>query len=91
MDKVKGTTSTGFNFSIDPEDVKDMRVVELMAKVKHDGSYIVEMANRILGEKQKDALYKYLEDKKGRVNSEKFGNALEEIMEAVNKAEQTKN
>ena len=43
MDKVKGTTSTGFNFSIDPEDVKDMRVVELMAKVKHDGSYIVEI------------------------------------------------
>ena len=88
---VKGTTTTGFNFSVDPDDVKDMRVVELIAKVKYDGSYVVELANRILGEKQKNALYKHIEDKKGRVSSDKFGNELEEIMTAVEKSEETKN
>lgn len=88
---VKGTTTNGFNFSIDPDNVKDMRVIELAAKVKYDGTYLPELASRILGEKQKEKLYDFLADKKGRVSPEKFGDALEEIMTAINQAEETKN
>lgn len=88
---VKGTTTNGFNFSIDPDNVKDMRVIELAAKVKYDGTYLPELAGRILGEKQKEKLYDFLADKKGRVSPEKFGDALEEIMTAINQAEETKN
>ena len=88
---VKGTTTTGFNFSIDPDNVKDMRVIELAVKSKRDGTYIVELAERILGEKQKEKLYDHLADKKGRVAPDKFSDALGEIMDAVDKAEETKN
>lgn len=88
---VKGTTKDGFNFSVDPDNVKDMRVVELMAKTKYDGLYFPELANRVLGEKQKEKLYDHLADKKGRVSLDKFSNALEEIMIIVNEAEETKN
>ena len=88
---VKGTTTNGFNFNIDPDNVKDMRVIELAAKVKYDGTYLPELASRILGEKQKEKLYDFLADKKGRVSPEKFGDALEEIMTAINQAEETKN
>ena len=88
---VKGTTTNGFNFSIDPDNVKDMRVIELAAKVKYDGTYLPELASRILGEKQKEKLYDFLADKKGRVSPEKFGDALEEIMTAINQAADTKN
>lgn len=88
---VKGTTSTGFKFSIDPDNIKDMRVIELVAKSKYDGSYFPELANRILGEKQKEKLYDHLADDKGRVLPDKFGDALSEIMYAVNKADETKN
>lgn len=88
---VKGTTTTGFNFSVDPDNVKDMRVIELLAKTKYDGLYFPELADRILGAKQKEKLYDHLADKKGRVSPAKFGDALEEIMTAVNEAEETKN
>ena len=88
---VKGTTTSGFKFSIDPDNVKDMRVVELAAKVRYDGTYLPELASRILGDSQKEKLYKFLEDSKGRVSPEKFGDALDEIMIAVNNADETKN
>ena len=88
---IKGTTKDGFNYSVDPDDVKDMRVIELMAKTKHDGTYFPELASRILGDKQKERLYKHLEDKKGRVSPDRFGDALDEIMTAINNAEETKN
>ena len=88
---IKGTTKSGFSYSVDPDNVKDMRVIELAAKTKYDGLYVPELASRILGEKQKERLYKHLEDKKGRVSPDKFGDALDEIMTAVNNADETKN
>ena len=88
---IKGTTKDGFNFSINPDNVKDMRVIELAAKSRHDGLYVPELAERILGESQKERLYKHLQDKKGRVSPDKFGSALDEIMAAVDAAEETKN
>ena len=88
---VKGTTRGGFKFSIDPKNVKDMRVVELAAKATREPLYMPELASRILGESQKEALYKHLEDSKGRVDPERFGEELEDIMGAIDKDEETKN
>ena len=88
---VKGTTKGGFKFSIDPNDVKDMRVVELAAKAKYDGLYLPELASRVLGEKQKEKLYDFLQESKGRVDPDKFGESLEEIMDAINQDDETKN
>ncbi len=88
---VKGTTKDGFKFSVDPDNVRDMRVVELAAKAQHDGLYVPELADRVLGHNQKEKLYDFLADSKGRVNPDKFGEALEEIMTAVNQNEETKN
>lgn len=88
---VKGTTESGFKFTVDPDNVKDMRVIELAAKAKHDGLYLPELAGRILGDSQKEKLYEHLADNKGRVSPDKFGNALEEIMSAIDSADETKN
>lgn len=88
---VKGTTKSGFKYSVDPENVKDMRFIELTIKVKRDGLYLPELIERALGEKQKEALYKHLEDSKGRVNVERVGEEFQQIMAAMNENDETKN
>ena len=88
---VKGTTESGFAYSIDPEVVRDMEFIELAAAAKDDGLLLPKLIVRVLGEKQKKALYEHVRNKKGFVPVEAISSELEEILLALNTNAETKN
>lgn len=88
---VKGTTSTGFNFEIDPDVVKDMEVIELIADVAEDGSKMPKMLVAILGKDQKTSLYNHVRNDAGRVLFDDVNKEMEEIFESLSKDAATKN
>ena len=63
---VKGTTKTGFKFSIDPDAIKDMEFIELMAAADENPLKYPAMIERMLGKEQKDKLYEHCRNEKGR-------------------------
>lgn len=80
---VRGTTKSGFNFSVDINDFYDMRVMELLGKVEADPTEITGLLDLVLGQEQKERLYKHCEDGKGRVSVEVCMSELEQIMAAL--------
>ena len=45
---VKGTTSTGFKFSVDPDAIKDMEFIELAAEAEDNGLVLPKMLVKLL-------------------------------------------
>lgn len=88
---VKGTTSTGFKFSIDPDAVKDMEFIELAAAAEENGLLLPKMIERFLGAKQKQKLYDHVRNSKGRVMVEDINNEIKEIFDSLNADNETKN
>ena len=88
---VKGTTSTGFEFEIDPDVMRDMEVIELIAATAEDGSKMPKMLTAMLGESQKAALYDHVRNDKGRVLFDDVNREMEEILSALAQNGQTKN
>ena len=88
---VKGTTSTGFKFSIDPDAVKDMEFIELAADAEEKGLLLPKMIECVLGKEQKKKLYNHVRNSKGRVMIEDVSEEIKEIFSAVNSAKETKN
>lgn len=88
---IKGKTDTGFAYSIDPDVVRDMEFIELAAASKDDGLLLPKLITRVIGEKQKKALYDHVRDKKGFVPVEAVSAELEQILLAVNENAETKN
>lgn len=82
MAKIKGITTSGFNFTLDPEDMNDMRVIEALAEVeKGNVLYVIDLIKLMLGEKQKEALYKHVANKEGKVSPELCMAEIKEIFE----------
>lgn len=88
---VKGTTSTGFEFEIDPDVMRDMEVIELIAATSEDGSKMPKMLTAMLGAPQKTALYDHVRNDKGRVLFDDVNKEMEEILSALAQDAQTKN
>lgn len=88
---IKGKTDTGFSYSIDPDVVRDMEFIELAAASKDDGLMLPQLITRVLGEKQKKALYDHVRNEKGFVPVEAISSELEQILLSVNEDAETKN
>lgn len=86
----KITLQNGFKCTIDDKRLDDMELLEDLAEV--DKGNILALPGvfiRILGVEQKNKLYDKIRDKKtGIVSSESAGNALQEIVEALNANDQ---
>lgn len=78
---VRGKLENGFEFEIDEEMLDDMRFIELLSATYNDPVKVIDLANFALGSEQKERLYKHLEDEKGRVKTQAFSDAMEEIFE----------
>ena len=65
---VKGTTASGFKYSVDPALLTDMEFVELAGEVQDNGALLPKLIKAILGEEQKKALYDHVRDDSGRVS-----------------------
>jgi hypothetical protein len=81
---VKGKTKDGFEYEIDMENVEDMRFVEALAEADEGSPRALrEVLNRMLGEEQKERLYEFCQDEKGRVPLESVKGVITEIFEAA--------
>lgn len=88
---IKGTTKSGFKFSIDPDAVKNMEFLELVADAEENGLLLPKMLERALGKKQKDALYDHARNAKGYVMLEDIQDEIKEIFSSMNEEAETKN
>lgn len=75
-----GKTSSGFDFEFNEKNIDDMRWIEKLAKLETNPLLIGEVASQLLGDEQKESLYKHLEDEEGKVPVERFNREFEEIM-----------
>lgn len=86
---LKGKTKSGFKFQIDETIADDIELLEDIARADKDVSVFPSVLEKILGEKQKAALYDHLRGENGRVSTRA---AVDEFTEIMNIAgEQTKN
>lgn len=77
----KGKTSSGFEYTLDPERLDDYRLLELLSEAKDNLLKLPSFVEKILGAEQKAALLKHLEDKYGRVPMKKMEQEMTEIFE----------
>ncbi len=89
--KIHGTTSTGFEFSVDPDVVKDMEFIELAAEAEENGLVLPKLIECVLGAKQKKALYDHARNKNGRVLLDDINNDMQDIFDSINTNKETKN
>ncbi len=87
---VKGTTASGFKYSVDPALLTDMEFVELAGEVQDNGALLPKLIKAILGEEQKKALYDHVRDDSGRVSVTAVSDEIVEIFNALAEAEPTK-
>lgn len=88
---VKGTTETGFKFEIDPDVIRDMEFIELLAEAMEDGSKLPAVLVSALGKSQKKALYDHVRNDKGRVMLDDINREFLEILGALKDNPETKN
>lgn len=70
----------GFEAKVEPEQLNDMYFVEALAQLETDILSLPKVCTMLLGDEQKAALYKSLEDENGRVPLETVNDAIAEIM-----------
>jgi hypothetical protein len=88
---IHGKTKSGFEFSVDPDAVKDMEFIELAAEAENNGLILPKMIEYILGSKQKKALYDHVRNEKGRVMIEDINDEITQIFDSLNTNAETKN
>jgi hypothetical protein len=72
--------TNGFEVKVEPDELNDMYFVEALAEIETDVLVLPKVMKMMLGEEQKKALYKSLEDENGRVPIEAITDAITEIM-----------
>jgi hypothetical protein len=88
---IKGTTSTGFQFEVDPDVPRDMIFIGLLAKAMEDGTKLEPVLDNALGVKQREALYDHVRKPSGRVLLDDINREFLEILDALKENPQTKN
>ena len=81
--KKKIETKSGFKCTVDDAVLDDMRVVEMIASLDANPLILPTLINRVIGEENKEKLYKHLETKEGRVPVEAMEVEMAEIVEAL--------
>lgn len=88
---VKGTTKTGFKFSVDKDALMDLEFVEAAAASEENGLLFPKVLEKLLGEKQKAQLYDHVRNKKGRVMIDNVKDEIADIFEALQQDKEAKN
>ena len=82
--KISGSTSTGFKYSLDEDDLDDMELLEVLADV-NDGDVMKtpKLLEMMLGEEQKKNIYNHCRSKKGKVPTKALTNELNDIFKSA--------
>ena len=82
-EKRKVETATGYKCTIAPEVLDDMRMLEMIAEMEDNAMVLPKFLTLLLGEKQKEALYRHVETKDGRVPLEPLQNEIADIIKGM--------
>lgn len=81
MKKIKGTTKSGFEFSVNESITDDMELIDIMAGIESDASNMSLFVIKVLGTEQRAKLYDHVRNKDGIVPSSKVYEEILEIFE----------
>lgn len=86
------TTKNGFTCELDPATLDDMELLEMIGDVQDGNTLRVPaVIEKMLGKKQKKALYDHVRGENGRVPTGIVFDMMGEIFELINEANETKN
>lgn len=78
---IRGTTSTGFEFTADNEQMNNAEFLEdYVAMMDGNTGAVFRIVERVLGKEQKKELYDHIRDERGNVPVEKLNVELGEIL-----------
>lgn len=81
--KIEVVASSGFKYLIDLSKLNDMRFLDILAEAQASQVEFPKVVRFMLGEEQRNELYKYLEEKQGSVPVEVVIKDFYELMEKV--------
>lgn len=81
---IKGTTNSGFRFKIDEKNL-DWEFLELMSGIDKNPFKMIDVAKKMLGEKQYNTLKKFCRNENGNIPIERMEKELTEMFELSQK------
>lgn len=84
MSKIKGVTSTGFEFEVSLKRLNNYELVEFLGKLDSEPLLLPKVVVMILGEKQTELLKEHVRDEEGIIDTEVISKELEEILKSQN-------
>lgn len=85
---IKGTTSSGFEFTIEKERLDDWELLEAIRESENNSLAIIDVSKLLLGDAQYKNLKSYIKEKNGSLKVEVMTKEITEILKSSN---QTKN
>lgn len=83
-ERYKGTTSTGFNYDIDQDNMDNMELLEELAKFSESNPLpLPKICEYLLGAEQKQAFYEHLRKVDGRVSMRRANEEIEEMFTQI--------
>jgi len=82
---LKGKTTTGFEYQVNPDDLNDMELVENLAEVEENPLVLPRVIRAVLGDAQKKAFYDHHRAENGRVPIDVVSTAFVEILSSNNR------
>lgn len=81
---IKGKLENGFEYEVDENVLDDMRMLDAMAKARNEDPLMISyVSEKLLGEEQRERLYKHLENEDGRTPIEVATQAIVDIILAL--------
>lgn len=81
---VKGKTTAGFEYQVDPDALNDMELMESLAEVDANPLLLPKVIRAVLGDAQKKAFYDHYRNEAGKVPVDVISAAFVEILSANN-------
>jgi hypothetical protein len=88
---VQGTTKSGFKFEVNEEAVKSMEFIDLVAELDEKPMLIGKVVKFMLGDEQKEKLYKHVRGDKKYTPAKDVDKEVNEIFDIINEVPETKN
>ncbi len=80
---IKGKIENGFEFTIAEGVSDDWELLKVIRKCNDDASYVVDVAEKLLGAKQLKKLEEFIKKRDGKVTVTAINAILEEVLEAA--------
>lgn len=76
---LNGKTKSGFEFSVDPNVLDNMELLDAVAEIDTNPLAVSKVINMVLGAEQRKALYDHLRTEDGRVPVKAVSDAITDI------------